>query len=299
MGDLGGFEVIFYTFKTPSKNPNTPIKTLERLSNEFYEEVIDNPVFELLLLENCDRHFLKWCLAKSDRTSVETLEKLSCENNFEIHKAITKNPNISAKIIDKYATDENICKLCIRDLIKHVNKISPETWSLLANHSNIDIRWQFAHYALAPIDIMVTLANDRNERVRSNLVSNRYIHLPVHILAMLAQDPVYFVRRAVAYNFNTPVNVLRNLARDEHSWVHRALADNPNTPADVLRNLAQKANSDTRCAVARNPNTPVDVLANLARDEHLDIHFGSFDNFSTLGDIRHAATNNLRNRSGN
>ena len=38
-----------------AKNPNTPVNILEKLSGKFFEEVIDNPVFELLLLENSDR----------------------------------------------------------------------------------------------------------------------------------------------------------------------------------------------------------------------------------------------------
>jgi hypothetical protein len=58
-------------------NPNTPVETLEKLGIEFPEEITNNPIFNLLLLEEPDSEFIQVSLARSSTTSPEILEKLA------------------------------------------------------------------------------------------------------------------------------------------------------------------------------------------------------------------------------
>jgi hypothetical protein len=49
-------------------NPNTPIQILEKLGEEFPEAITDNPIFNLLLLENPDGEFVRLSLVRSCAT---------------------------------------------------------------------------------------------------------------------------------------------------------------------------------------------------------------------------------------
>ena len=262
-----------------AKNPNTPVETLERLSNEFYEEVIDNPVFELLLLENCDRHWLKLCLAKSIKTSAETLDKLSCDCNFEIQKEVAKNPNISAKIIDKYAANK-VGGWCMEHLIKHVDKISPATWLLLANQQNINRRKEFARCAQAPIEVMMALANDTDWIVRRYLADNP--HLPLKILIKLARDIKSMVRLGAIENTRIPKEILIELAQDDDSAVRCGVAENSNTPANTLIELAQDEALSVRYCVAINSHTPVYIVKKLQHDANRRVRVAASKNLNNL-----------------
>ena len=92
--------------KLIAKNPNTPSEILQSLSKDGYcERILENPAFELLMLEDPDRDFLKICLAQSVKTSVATLEKLSYGKNDRIQEAIARNPNTSPQTLAKLAKD--------------------------------------------------------------------------------------------------------------------------------------------------------------------------------------------------
>jgi len=262
-----------------ASNPNTPIAILEKVSGSYYEEVVDNPVFELLLLENSDRQFIKLCLAKSTKTSAATLEKLSCDRDSKIQQAVVRNPNISAKIIDKFAKSRFMCMLHLNDLIKHVDKISTATWSVLANYQDLNIRGHFVSSAQAPIEIMMALSNDTNIQVRSGLVENR--HLPLKILTKLAEDIEVDVRRTVAKNTRTPEEILIKLAQDSEHVVRRRIAHNSSTSTILLAKLAQDTSHHVRYEVARNPHTSVDILIKLAQDSNYQVRYALTKNPNT------------------
>lgn len=91
-----------------------------------------------------------------------------------------------------------------------------------------------------------------------------YPDLPGGLLAMLARDEAFEVRRAVARNPGTPHDVLRGLAEE---WACRlALGANPATPPELLTGLAREWDPAIRRAVARNPSAPMAALFDLAGD---------------------------------
>ena len=57
-----------------ASNPNTAVEILEKLGEEFPDEITANPIFDLLLLENPDSKFVLLSLARSSTTSVEKLK---------------------------------------------------------------------------------------------------------------------------------------------------------------------------------------------------------------------------------
>jgi hypothetical protein len=107
-------------------NPNTPIKIIESLSMRgYYEEVVANPFFSLIMLENSNSKFVSLYLANSDRTPASKLAELA-ENQLEdvrraivssknvtvdnrsyyLRSCVATNPSISLKTLHKLANDK-------------------------------------------------------------------------------------------------------------------------------------------------------------------------------------------------
>ncbi|WP_319422432.1 hypothetical protein [Pleurocapsa sp. FMAR1] len=94
-----------------ASNPNTSIKVLERLGKEFSEVITDNPIFNLLFLENPHTEFIRISLARSSTTSAEILARLAdLEYYHEEHivRAVARNPNVPVHVLEMLANDEHI-----------------------------------------------------------------------------------------------------------------------------------------------------------------------------------------------
>jgi len=86
---------------------------------------------------------------------------------------------------------------------------------------------------------------------------------PPEILACLAGDNVWEIRRTVANHPNTPPQVLVRLSQDRETSICQEAASNPHIPGEMLRQLA--VHPSTVRIVASNPSTPPDVLDQIAR----------------------------------
>ncbi|MGD1920919.1 MAG: hypothetical protein ACFCAD_19785 [Pleurocapsa sp.] len=89
-----------------ASNPNTPEETLTHLGKEFPDEVLENPVVELLKLENPHSYFKRLSLARDRKTPPETLEKLIFNSRrFKHELAVLENlithPHTSSRILLK------------------------------------------------------------------------------------------------------------------------------------------------------------------------------------------------------
>lgn len=87
------------------------------------------------------------------------------------------------------------------------------------------------------------------------------------LLARLAGDRRWLVRRGVAGNPNTSVDVLRILASDVFEGVRNSVAWNDVTPPEVLAVLAADPAWIVRVGVAWHPDTPTETLEPLRSDE--------------------------------
>lgn len=91
-----------------ASNPNAPVEVLEELSWEFPETISTNPVFNLLILENPNKHFIKFVLAHSSKTPTAKLLQLIEDNihledsdSYKIIWAAIANPNTTLEILEK------------------------------------------------------------------------------------------------------------------------------------------------------------------------------------------------------
>jgi hypothetical protein len=74
-------------------NPNTPIEILENLGEQFPEAVTDNPIFNLLLLENPDGEFVRLSLARSCATFEDILYAIAFNKShdpFQIYQILDR-----------------------------------------------------------------------------------------------------------------------------------------------------------------------------------------------------------------
>lgn len=83
---------------------------------------------------------------------------------------------------------------------------------------------------------------------------------------VLATDPVFFVRYAVAISRLTPPAVLTEMLRDPHPYVRAALAHNPQTPNGLIAILKSDPVPDVR------------AVAKLSTEQRIhDALYGPFD----------------------
>ena len=81
-----------------ASNPNTPLETLKCLGSEFADAIVENPVFDLLKLEDANSEFVRLTLARSTKTPPEVLAKLIATENPDVQICWEVANNINTPI---------------------------------------------------------------------------------------------------------------------------------------------------------------------------------------------------------
>ena len=78
-----------------ASNPNTPLETLKCLGWEFADAIVENPVFDLLKLEDPYSNIVRLTLARSTKTPPEVLVKLIATEKLDVQtcRAVANNIN--------------------------------------------------------------------------------------------------------------------------------------------------------------------------------------------------------------
>ena len=234
----------YLTRQYVASNPNTPIETLENLGEEFPDEIVANPIFDLLQLENSESKFIKsilLSLAKSPKTSVEKLSELANYRDTKIREAVAKNKNISLEIMAFLAKEYT------NSAYQPPKKARPS--DIIINPGDL-IRVAIARRDDITESIAKILSQDNSNYVRRHLAMNSNISFKT--IDLLSQDSDYYVRVGVAKNINTPSEILKKLAIDCHVKVRKAVTQNHNTPLDIIKKLANDANKIVRAAAKDN-----------------------------------------------
>jgi 3-methyladenine DNA glycosylase AlkC len=277
-------------------NPNTPIEVLQELADEFPKEVLDNPVFPLLSLENpniLDKLFQPntlWNLVLDVQTPKEILRMLAHCEHPEIVEAARLHVNLAGEMTTGWdkAGCEAIGTADWREAVGTTDSVNSRLSSLarrgfipefaieqLAKHQRWRIRAFVADKLNTPVKLLEQLAQDLVKDVRGAVARN--LNIPLKLLEQLAQDRERYVCESVAQNPNTPIELLEQLVRDNGSYIRKHVAQNPNAPVQLLEQLARdeyyspRESVATRESVAKNPNAPVKLLKELARDEESSV----------------------------
>lgn len=145
--------------KNVAANPNTPTEVLLRLGTVYPEQVLNNPVFSLLLLENpnlvekihfhtlksfllqekCPISFLEWAANHSHQsvvaavavnlnTPTNILEQLAEHDEKDVRKAVAENINTPAIVLARLTRDEvtSVRRAATQNLNKHKSALKKQ-----------------------------------------------------------------------------------------------------------------------------------------------------------------------------
>ena len=262
-------------------NPNTPTEVLLHLGGEFPEELLNNPIFALLWLENPnlidEMPFTTLVnLLKQERVPIFFLERAASHLDWEVQLAVATNAQTPRTTLEMLVQSSDVNLAQVAQLHVQWAGEMTEGWEEVANKAilstvlhptNLKYIKELAKISLIPEFILDRLPETWYGDKFLEVVASGANNLP-HILEKLARDNQWEFRTAVASNPNTPVSLLHQLAVDDDLMVRAAVASNPNTPVSLLHQLAVDNYSTVRREVAKNPNTPRNLLEQLTLDKH-------------------------------
>lgn len=252
----------YLTRKYVTANPNTPKQSLLRLGEEYPRELLNNPVFDLFIIEDmefvkkmplatlqsllkqqdvpefiieqgCDRAELETQLQLANKitTSKKALETLSNSRYPEVAETAKLHINLAGEIIDGY---ENKAHQIITSGLK--DKKSYHQLGYLQKLSFV-----------CPIPDFVL------EYLLDNSSTNEFDR----------------IRQNMAKNPNVSLDTLALLAKDKNSQIRQNIASNPKTSIEILSQLVEDEDVQVRCEVVRNINTPKDILIALTKNKNI------------------------------
>ncbi|BAZ41817.1 hypothetical protein NIES4101_77850 [Calothrix sp. NIES-4101] len=299
------------TRQAVASNPNTPTDVLFQLGAEFPQELLENPVFSLLLLENPN------LLADMPEDTQASLLKLPTipdafiqwgltSRRTSILYALAMNPQVNQWDLQRLIDEAS--KHWITSRVPHVAKLHVNWagemttgWddfvsSILHKrqlfkdciHEEQFYETSLWQMGIIPDSFLPSLHRHSLAQIA------RHPDTPAHVIEAMLKNPKTAIRKiliAVASNINTPVHILEKLAGNKDAWVRRTVFQNPSTPnpifqlfheykaaianpqtsATKLSEIATREWEHTLIGVASHPHTPPEVLAKLATKKAWEI----------------------------
>ncbi|MEH1943241.1 MAG: hypothetical protein V7L01_23890 [Nostoc sp.] len=269
-----------------AKNPNTPTKVLLKLGKEFPDAITANPIFNLLLLENPESHFIRLSLARSTTTSESAIAQLSKIEDKEILCAVAGNPKTPLHILERLVVEgpplfcdhENADESDFDGLFTAIAQNPNTSESLLlqiAEDGSRNIKITIAENPKTPLSLLNKFADWRDFSMHQAIARNP--QAPSAILEKLLGENTKEIRDLVKIHPNvsetaiaiinfiegkpgTSIELLERLASDRRASIRRLVAAHPSTPAKVLEKLAQDTDEDVPFKAANHPNATSTVL---------------------------------------
>ncbi|MEH1934599.1 MAG: hypothetical protein V7L14_12940 [Nostoc sp.] len=245
------------TRQSVAGNPNTPVDVLLRLGAEFPSQLLDNPVFPLLLLENLNlvaeiplptlRSILK-----QENVPVYILEQAADQADLEVQLGLVKNVQTPKGVLNRLTQSRH--SQVVESARLHINLAGELTEKYEQRIKEV---------------IKGIIPSARQAGTGSLAVLTQICPVPEFMVEHWVQDSSYkdFFCRAIAYSPATFPNVLQHLVYHTDLNTQAGAVSNPNTPAETLRKLASEQDLSLVRIVARNPSTPSDVLESLSTNQ--------------------------------
>lgn len=249
--------------KQVARHPNTSPEILKELFKKYPADVLNNPIIDLLLLENPNLFdelyetnpncfntkkdlpifYLEWAannfdnriresLADSLSTPTFILKKLASDNNNRVRALVAKNSNITEEIIDQLLKDKYDLVLC--NLARN-KKTSHPILELLAKHKSIDVRRAVAENTNIPDYLLEKLSKDEDLAVVLNVAGNE--NTPDYLLEKLSEDEDFRVVLKVARNLSTPLEVLEKLSKHQNIYIRHSVFENCYVSLNIMKQL--------------------------------------------------------------
>jgi hypothetical protein len=293
-----------------AQNPSTDLELLLELGAQFPTELLNNPIFPLLMLENpalltqmpittlrsilrleeVPVRFLNWAAAHPDptiqrivvqhRSTPKAAIEVLAESSDSWVKETVAYHRLYAEEVSQREWKRNAFTALSKLKFKQ-NKVTARKLVDLASVPEFlieqfgwECRVEVAKGRQLSMRVLERLATDLIHDVRWAIAANP--QTPPRLLEKFAKTNDWQARACVAANPQTPPHLLEYLLREDSDTLHgatrRALATNPNLPVALLSALARDKHRDVRCQVAHHPRTPADLLVQiLAETEDADV----------------------------
>lgn len=263
--------------KAVTTNPNTPTEVLLSLAEEFPRQFIQNPLFDLLLLENANfpAEISYWTLLnilKLEELPDFFLSSAAKHSNPEILYMVARHPHTPDKALQEMARRYPKDARLGLTIAKRPN-ISKKVLLTLVESSAIAVRLYLAKHQAIPRSILEQLANSHEPNVNFQQEIHQKIarnpNTPLAVIQKLLSQGDNQVKQAIAGRFDLPIDMLTELAVDYRVHVMNLLAQNIHISSEVLAELANHHELRVRQMVARHPNTPQALLQDAAKSQEL------------------------------
>jgi len=262
-------------------NPNTPTEVLFKLGENHPRELLNNPVFNLLFLEDIER------VKQIPKKTLCSLLKQKDVPQFIIDQAgNSQEKELQLLVANKLETSENVLNQLISSPHSEVVeaaqlhiKIFKDLWDIheekIFNYTDKKIieSSQSTTGQLSLIlwaDCFAVPKFILEKFTLALMLINFATLLPSTLKTLLELYSIdnfnnRLVREAIAKNPNTPTEILKELSQDRIATVRSSVAENPNTPTEILKKLSQDRFTIVRGSVAKNPNTSTEILKELCQ----------------------------------
>ncbi|BAZ18710.1 hypothetical protein NIES4071_105950 (plasmid) [Calothrix sp. NIES-4071] len=286
---LSGYEHDPEIQRNVTANPNTPVEVLITLGADFPSELINNPVFPLLLLEN-PRLFqeLPFEVIESilllDDVPLYYLVMAASRDNSKILNIIANHPLAPFHALSQIASNPTRLEEAYI-AAQHVNYTSEitlgwdeEIWRLaVANNPNASAETLHKLAFHPNHDVLIAVTKHENTTVETLLTLSRkrkkgYSNIRAHAMKALIQKDLKKAGTVLAEFVST----------DEPTSPRFILLLHPIAPPEFLAKHANSICWIERYAVAQNPSTPAHVLTRLTTDANRLVRAVALERLQTL-----------------
>jgi hypothetical protein len=273
----------FLTCQALTRHPNTPPEALLSLISDCPYEVIENPMFGLMLLENprliaeMDAEILESLFQQEDVPEI-FFKGAANHSNYRVIKAIAQHPNVPETVLEQIGMNSWYADIVIRH-----PRTTPAMLHRLARQGNATMQIEIARYIQAtrhrpnlntPLpnteEIIATLVDYGTNDVR--IAVAKIPGLSVSCIDQLIQKLDYLNSIRLASQKNTRKLILLRLENLELTdpqktvKLKQAIARHPNTPATILEQFITSRNPMIRAAVAQRQDLSPSYCIRLAMD---------------------------------
>ncbi len=256
-----------------ASNPNTPTETLWQLGIDFPEAILNNPIFELLQIEQLDLvatipQPTLTSLLQCDRVPKSFMEYAVTQQDYSLWLAVAYNPHTPSKLIEHLAQKSRGRD---RELIRAVAAHPQTPTHLLAEITDIGagIAQIVAENAQTPIPVLEQILRKYGSPYDPTFTILVALHpqLNPRLLMQMYLAPSETAAQSLwlAKQLDTSSTQLTQLAATDWPVLLLAIVRHPQTPSDTIDSIWQQLQIDPDVpspldrliydSFASNPNT--------------------------------------------
>jgi hypothetical protein len=228
-----------------ASNPNTPTDMLWELGIDFPEAILNNPIFELLQLEQLQLaaeipHPTLTSLLQCDRVPINFMEYAVSQQDYSLWLAVAYNPRTPRRLLENLAQKSRSQD---RELIRAIAAHPQTPPHLLAEIIDIgssvaQIVAENVHTPVAVLEQILDKYRDTNDPIFTTLVALHPALTPRLLMQMcLAPNESAAQALWLAKQIATASTQLLELAKTDWDVLQLAVVRHPHTPSSTIEQI--------------------------------------------------------------